>query len=614
MQIWQPSSSTKRARPSVRSTELARFELNDRRMLAESRLTNKVTNASKSKDMTQLWSTLRSSFYTNSTSRILANSGFGGGSGSGRSPNRETKSHRIERADSKKRGMHHLYGLHVLDSRHPNSASVKTGVFYHGHPSNYVAPVQYSASSHPNSDFNRVKSHSVIEPMTPPSKRGHPLQKTRARLLDLRKQKEEDDEEEEKQDVLMMDMPTTVHLNLMDNHLSPNNHNSGGSVGGGGGGSGGGSGDGRKRNRVEVLPPKKISSSSPIRTNLQLNDLMVAKQGNSLSSSPPHPPSISIDLPSPPCRIPTLSENDTDAAIQILESSLQQLDERLMQGHDQIGSDATSTPRSNTNHYSFVPTYLKTLEEVASRGDGKGSITPRVVLATNVSTRNGSSSSPVIKLSRPPRVRRNASYENGRSPYLKTARGVTLGRKRSSSIASSTSSSNIKVVGDVSKVRSLRPLISATAIPFEAKQQIMEEWERESHDLEFIVEAEEMIIEEEEQKEAEQKEAAVLRNEDEGIDVSISKGNVNFDVNKGLVGIRRSSIASPPQLLPLVETPRESSGKHHQHHTKNQDQRPMKANDKRRSHRRLPQASLDALSSGENVFSRVAGAYANRRS
>ena len=56
--------------------------------------------------------------------------------------------------------------------------------------------------------------------MTPPSKRGHPLQKTRARLLDEREQKEEDEEEEEKQNVLMMDMPTTRYCTFKFNGQS----------------------------------------------------------------------------------------------------------------------------------------------------------------------------------------------------------------------------------------------------------------------------------------------------------------------------------------------------------------------------------------------------------
>ena len=58
------------------------------------------------------------------------------------------------------------------------------------------------------------------------------------------------------------------------------------------------------------------------------------------------------------------------------------------------------------------------------------------------------------------------------------------GRRRSSSSVSSVSS-----VGssehEKSKVQHARPLISVVTIPFEAKQQIMDEWERESRD--FIV-------------------------------------------------------------------------------------------------------------------------------
>ena len=60
----------------------------------------------------------------------------------------------------------------------------------------------------------------MIESMTPPSKRGHLLQKTRARLLDQRKQKEEDEEEEEKQNALMMDMPTTRYCTFKFNGQS----------------------------------------------------------------------------------------------------------------------------------------------------------------------------------------------------------------------------------------------------------------------------------------------------------------------------------------------------------------------------------------------------------
>jgi len=178
-------------------------------------------------------------------------------------------------------------------------------------------------------------------------------------------------------------------------------------------------------------------------------------------------------------------------------------------------------------------------------------------------------------------------------------------------------------------------LISVVTLPFEAKQQIMDEWERESRDLEFVAEPMEEAGEETGEGREEGREGR-----EEGREDGAQNRRAHREPNKLFLASAspRASMTSP--LTTLVETPRESKTsennggeqkhkKHHTHHHQRankpptvQPLQPLRAvattagvshKGTRRTHRRLPQASLDAVSSGDNVFSRVAGAYANRR-
>ena len=66
------------------------------------------------------------------------------------------------------------YGHAVLASRHSYVSSTLDGeCIMYSHPAEYTAPVQYSAMK--KLEGSRV-SHSVVEPMTPPRQRIHPLQ------------------------------------------------------------------------------------------------------------------------------------------------------------------------------------------------------------------------------------------------------------------------------------------------------------------------------------------------------------------------------------------------------------------------------------------------------
>ena len=72
------------------------------------------------------------------------------------------------------------YGNAVLASRHSYiSSTLKDGCIIYSHPAEYTAPVQYSKF---NTFHDRVVSHNVVEPMTPPRQRGHPLAMRMSRL------------------------------------------------------------------------------------------------------------------------------------------------------------------------------------------------------------------------------------------------------------------------------------------------------------------------------------------------------------------------------------------------------------------------------------------------
>ncbi len=72
------------------------------------------------------------------------------------------------------------YGDAVLASRHSYvSSTLKDGCIMYSHPAEYTAPVQYSASVKLS---RSAVSHNVVEPMTPPRQRSHPLSMRMSRL------------------------------------------------------------------------------------------------------------------------------------------------------------------------------------------------------------------------------------------------------------------------------------------------------------------------------------------------------------------------------------------------------------------------------------------------
>ena len=96
----------------------------------------------------------------------------------------ETVEQKIPKLSNASRGASSLlpkhYGDAVLASRHSYIFStLKDGCIMYSHPAEYTAPVQYSASIKLNSS---AVSHNVVEPMTPPRKRSHPLSMRMSRL------------------------------------------------------------------------------------------------------------------------------------------------------------------------------------------------------------------------------------------------------------------------------------------------------------------------------------------------------------------------------------------------------------------------------------------------
>tara|TARA_B110000208_G_C11753944_1_gene424479 strand:+ start:700 stop:1731 length:1032 start_codon:yes stop_codon:yes gene_type:complete len=343
--------------------------------------------------------------------------------------------------------------------------------------------------------------------------------------------------------------------------------------------------------------------------------------------------------------VPTLSADDTDAAIQIIETNLLELDARLREKpvsvlasrraalsilnsptavSNKMATGVTTDTVTSKKHHLLLPTYLDLVaQETRNITQSKNNtMDQNTTVIPNVTKMNRIGAAHIVQY-QTPRVHRKASYEDGRSPSLKRARNVTLGqspRRRGAGAIE-----YLEEIHEQQDARPLsRPLILATTLPFETKQEIMDEWEREEHALEFVSE---VVV---------------------PLEINYTGNNaVDHHEVATIDTVKRSSMVSPP-LSTLHETESKNGNAspkdhHHHHHYQNNkkkdDNSSSSSNNSSSSssssnssnnpstntksnnsihrkpkgkHRRLPHASLDALSSGDNVFNRVAGKYSRR--
>jgi hypothetical protein len=649
-----PVTGSRRIRSNIRSTELARFELNDRMMFAGSfggeGPPNTPNNSSKSRvcgrgtPYLELMSTAR---FGRTLRPTLPSSS--------RKTATRKKSYSQEAKASMNRGMPHLYGTRVLQSRQAHvTGTVKGGIFYHGHPADHVAPLQYSKMED-NTAFN-VLSHCAVDPMTPPSQALHPLTRTRLRLQNEKDRREEESafldgvdvtREYQRQTHRMLASPARVDLNAVSG------------LGGGAGdpeirgGAGGGAGmpagvARRSAGGCGRAANKTGRALSPGRAKLRLADLV--------SDDHPrrgHPVSVAAAYaPSPPRAMRQMSTDDTDAAIQILETSIRQLDARL--SHPQgvlaplsLGDSAHREPTLSATSVQSrlnVPTFLVMFDNAdrapalnpsaeEGRGGGGGGGGAGVVSATaglagmkseprpsfasvarlRVDTGNNHGSS-TLRM-RATAVHHKETYERGMSPALCRACSVYLdsnvcppsGRRTSSglaveitervSAATSGSTAEENVVAKVPLIRHLDPRAGW-------KGMVMAAWELQERTLEFV----------------EEDEAAVVVS---GIAGGGGGGDDDDDDDAGVGSNISRTVPRHPITLTVVPETAEKDGapwpngdEGGQRHVSDLVHRKTdnRKSRRRHGHRRLPQASLDALSGGDkNIFKHVAGSYSKRR-
>ncbi len=640
--LVMPGSGSRRIRPTVRSTELARFELNDRMMYAESfgmpgqpkTPNNKSHVLGRSTPFLSMKSTAR---FGRTPRPTLPHSV--------RKTATQKRSYHQEAKASTDRGMHHLYGTRVLQSRQAYvTGTVKGGIFYHGHPADHVAPLQYSKLED-NTAFV-VSSHCAVDPMTPPSHAMHPLARTRIRLQNEKDQKEEEDNaflddvdvvgEYRKQRHLMLASPAHVDLNVVSIDLSEVEDGvTGPKIVGRGREAEGYSVETIRANIAGGLESKNMKNASampsPGRAKLRLADLVS-------DDHPLHGRPSGVGAPSPPRVMPHMSSDDTDAAIQILENSIRQLNARLLDPKGVLGTLRQHTIGYNgSSHLATsqrsrldVPTYLDTLEtrgavptdQLGARQDSVPAVTgPRLPVVPKVQLRvnTGDGQNSRMLSVRATALYNQETYERGMSPALNRARSVYLdgkASKPSSPKASSGLSVETKKIsaastrsGSKDETEVKVPLIRQLNPREGWKSMVMAEWELQERKLEFVVEG--------------------LGNAPadvagEGL-TNVDAGAATVDSNPAGVMVAGNNAlvrTSPKSVLPAVpetaedESSLKADAASRQHRVADvvRGKSQHRKSRKRHGHRRLAQASLDALSGGDkNIFERVAGSYSKRR-
>ena len=148
------------------------------------------------------------------------------------------------------------------------------------------------------------------------------------------------------------------------------------------------------------------------------------------------------------------------------------------------------------------------------------------------------------------------------------------------------------------KAKARVPLISQLDTREGWKAMVMAEWEMQERNLEFAEEEMEQGVGGEGGASAE----TAMPTED------LSTRRVDFSPSLTLLAVPESS---EDDCTPV---PVEESILNVNHVADSVHQKPKHSTRRRpHTHRRLPQASLDALSGGKNIFQRVAGSYSKRR-
>ena len=357
-------------------------------------------------------------------------------------------------------------------------------------------------------------------------------------------------------------------------------------------------------------PPKAYAASlggklSPGRAELKLTDLV--------SDNPQR--IHAIQAPSPPRAVPHLSNNDTDAAIQILETSIRQLDARLLNPRGVLASlpsSCTDKPTlPSTSSRLDIPTYLATVENDIPTEMTKESSMHRFISndgedLTPAVHPPAAQAAPVeeytagVKKGMQVRARARAmqnlqSYDRGMSPALGKMRNVYLDGSNNPTSERKIMAVSIGDYADKAKARV--PLISQLDTREGWKAMVMAEWEMQERNLEFAEEEMEQGVGGEGGASAE----TAMPTED------LSTRRVDFSPSLTLLAVPESS---EDDCTPV---PVEESILNVNHVADSVHQKPKHSTRRRpHTHRRLPQASLDALSGGKNIFQRVAGSYSKR--